>query len=131
MANKVVLIDVSSADEDAALTACKSLCRAYDLGESRGGSMDWSDVETAVDKALEAIPGARESVESAREALNDDDVEFDDIEIKWEGETSQAVHACLLMIHSARFEDGSEWEDVDMAWEASKQALGQVSAPKP
>lgn len=93
------------------------LDRAYANGEERGGSMDWGDIQAALEKAVEGLGGeARRFIE---DTAADDGVE-DGVKLVFaDGSdiTDDAWSACLLLL-AYRFPDAVEWEDIDAAWEA-------------
>lgn len=90
---------------------------AYTNGEARGGSMDWSDVQLALEKAVQALGGEARQFMEDTEA--DDGIE-DGVKLVFsEGSevSDEAWSACLLLL-AYRFPDSVKWEDVDAAWEA-------------
>jgi len=119
MDTNVIRLDPAVADEAAALIACEALCDAY-AGGRDSHSIDWSDLDTAVCLAFDAVPGTRETIETAREKL--DYERFDEICLTWSGAPT-AVHACFLLFHAYRNEEETEWSDVDDAYVVAKRAI--------
>lgn len=96
---------------------------AYQNGEDRGGSMDWNDVQKALEKAVEALGAeAQDFLNDAAEYLIEDPTINFAVGVE---ETPEFVSACQL-IAAHYHPDQTDWEDVDRAY----QTLVESPAPR-
>jgi len=119
---KTIEIDLSKADADLAFQACLLLRDAYDKGRANGAHIDMSDINVAVKRASEAIPGAAKAVRKAMaEVLSGSD--YVDIEVAEPEGTVPEIVACLRLLHANRTPGGPEWSELDHAWETAVDAV--------
>jgi hypothetical protein len=99
---------------------------AYDNGEKRGGSMDWSDVQLALAKAIDALGGEASKFMETAEA---GDIEEPQSAIFFMPGTdiTNTVKSAAKLLWAYRYPDSVKWEDVDDAW----QTLTAETAPTP
>lgn len=115
------------------LTSLKEYCRllnvAYENGADRGGSMDWSDVQLALDKALDALGDEAHAFMEAAENDDFNNVDDDKIKIAFMPGTdvTNEVLSAARLVFAYRYPEYVKWEDVDLAWEH----LGAETAPAP
>ncbi|RWL22521.1 MAG: hypothetical protein EOR63_32300 [Mesorhizobium sp.] len=101
---------------------------AYRNGEAHGSQMDWSDVQTALAKAVSTLGG--EAAAFMEDSESDEGLE-DGVKIVFaEGtEVTAEVWSAALLLLAYRFPDSVEWEDVDSAWEALHREPEASPAP--
>jgi len=87
---------------------------AYDNGEKNGGSMDWNDVQLALDKAVEALGnGAQDFMDRAEVGEIEDGA---GIFFMPGTDVTNVVMAAAKLVNAYRFPESVKWEDVDEAW---------------
>lgn len=112
---------VGPAIELTSLKAYRDLLNtAYKNGEERGSSMDWNDVQQALDSALNALGSEAHAFMEAAE--NGDFYEVDDdnkIKISFMPGTdvTNDVLSAAKLVFAYRYPESVKWEDVDEAWE--------------
>lgn len=88
------------------------LKQAYANGEANGGSMDWNDVQKALDKAVEAI-----GAESFMEVASSDEGFEDEPTLMLPQDASGEVRAAAALVVAYQNPESVDWEDVDTAWD--------------
>lgn len=102
--------ELSPAGEETSQDFITILERAYELGEERGGSMDWNDVQYALEAAKRMFPGlGDELLELAGEN--------EDISVVFPigHSTSPAELAAAKLILAYRDPENVSWDEVDLA----------------
>lgn len=106
--------------DEAALSAYASLLRtAYENGAANNATMDWSDIDAAKAKAVEAF-GEQGRVWAAAAAAEDGFQE--EIAITFPADASWEVRSAATLLYAYRDNDTLQWEDVDLARELLLQA---------
>lgn len=108
----MAIYEVGDVVDEAALAEYAALLRkAYQNGEERGGSMDWSDVQEAANKAVEALgPIARQFSEDAEEGFEEEPG------VTYPLSGSVEVRSAAELLYAYRYPDDVNWEDVDQAY---------------
>lgn len=114
--------------EAATLASYRNLLdAAYANGEAKGGSMDWNDVQAALEKAVEGLGGeARLFMDDAAQGEHEDGVK---IEFADGTDISAEVWSASLLLLAYRYPEDVKWEDVDAAWEALHRDPAAAIAP--
>lgn len=102
--------------EITALDQYRSLLNtAYENGEKNGGSMDWNDVQCALDKAIEALGSGAEDFMKKAEAGGIDEDEAG-IFFMPGTDVTNVVMSATKLVWAYRYPENVKWEDVDDAW---------------
>lgn len=109
---------VGDSINDAAITEFSALLRtAYDNGQANGGSIDWNDVQAALDKAVEAFG------EDGATFIADANAGFEEEpKIRFATDLSWEEAAAAGVLYAYRYPQDVDIEDVDQAWETLLQA---------
>lgn len=93
------------------------LRQAYDNGAKNNATMDWNDVQSAVEKAAEAFGDEGLAFQFAAEAGFEDEPK-----VTFPADASWETRAAAQLLFAYRHPDSVEWEDVDLAFEILLQA---------
>lgn len=103
--------------DEAALEAYSKLLReAYDNGESNNATMDWNDVQAALDKAIEAFGADAEAFKAAADAGFDDEPL-----LSTPADISGEARSAAQLIFAYRYPESVDIEDVDQAFDTLLQ----------
>jgi hypothetical protein len=131
MSEDTKTIDLGAAEPEALAEYVRLLNVAYDNGEARGGSMEWSDVETALEKAVEAFGEAGTAFREANDEIQyADDSDLEDIDLLFVAghEPSDAEMSAAKLMKAFVGGDHVKWEAVDEAWELVREAPAAAPA---
>jgi hypothetical protein len=109
---------VGDSINDAAITEFSALLRtAYDNGHANGGSIDWNDVQAALDKAVEAFgENGAAFITAANAGFEQEPKMRLAADLSWE------ESAAAQLLYAYRYPESVDIEDVDQAWDALLQA---------
>lgn len=120
------------ADEAALADYAEKLDAAYDNGKARGGSIDHSDLQEALDAAVLAFGPAGEEFKAAVEALEFDtgeEIDFEEVEVTFDGrEPSGPESSAAKLLVAFATPDDFAWEKADDAHETLQASK---SSPRP
>lgn len=103
---------------DTALAEYADLLReAYDNGAKNDSTMDWGDVQAAVNKAVEAFGEDGSAFQAA--ALSGFKQEP---RVTFPTDASWETRSAAQLLFAYRYPDAVDWEDVDLAFEILLQA---------
>jgi hypothetical protein len=114
----MIEFQVGDSINEAALGEFATLLRAaYDNGSRNDATMDWNDVQAALNKAVEALGDAgREFVAAAEEGFDSEP------RVTFPQDASWETRSAAQLLFAYRYPNDVEWEDVDQAWETLLQA---------
>lgn len=95
------------------------LKQAYANGEASGGTMDWDDVQEALDKAVEAFGPQAEAFMTV---ATSEDGFTEEPTITFPSDSSWETRSAATLLIAYRYPSEVKWEDVDASWEILLQA---------
>jgi hypothetical protein len=109
---------VGDSINDTAVAEFSTLLRtAYDNGRTNGGSMDWNDVQAALDRAVEAFGDDGAAFIAAANAGFDDEPR-----LGFTANLSPEERAAAQLLFAYRYPEDVAMEDVDASWDILLQA---------